>query len=104
MYVCSPREPDESVQARLMGAGTLRGDAKERREPFLIKADNHFVSDKYDRHTHLTGFLYHFLTLFQIARNIVFRIADTLFLEKILRHMTEVTGRRAVDGNGFVHI
>jgi hypothetical protein len=82
----------------------LCGDAESRREPLLVKTDNQIVADKDDGHAHLTRLLNHFLALLEIMRDIVFGIVDALILQKILCHLAEVTGRRAVNGDSFIHI
>ena len=73
-------------------------------ELLLVKADDHFIADKNDRHAHLAGFLYHFLALREVMRHVVFGIADALLLQEVLSHLAEVAGRRAVNGNVFVHV
>lgn len=81
----------------------LCGDAESRREPPLVKADYHFISDENNRYAHLSRFLYHFLALLEIMRDVVFSVGDALFFEKIFGHLAEMAGRGAVDSNSFVH-
>jgi hypothetical protein len=52
----------------------------------------------------LAGLLNHFLTLVEIVCDIVFGIANVLFLKEIFGHLAEMAGRGAVNSDGFIHI
>ena len=82
----------------------LRGYAKGRDQPLFVKTDNHLIADENDRHAHLPRFLYHLLSLLEIAGDVVLGIRDTLFFQEIFGHLAEMTGRRAVNGDGFIHV
>ena len=82
----------------------LRGNAKRGHEPLFVKTDDHLVADENNGYTHLTGFLYHFLTLLEVMCDVVFGIADAFFLKEIFGHLAEVARRGAVNGDGFVHV
>lgn len=64
----------------------------------LVKADEHVIADTDHRHTHLAGHLDHLLAFFGVLGNIDVVVLDIVFLEKLLRRLTEVAGGRAIDG------
>jgi hypothetical protein len=82
----------------------LRGDAKSRDEPLLVKTDNQLIAHKYHGDTHLARLLDHLLALLQVASDVELGVADILLLKEILSHLAEVAGRRAVDGDFFIHM
>lgn len=79
-------------------------NAEGRNETLLIETDDHLIADEDDRHAHLAGFLYHFLALLKVARDIVVSEADSLLLEKVLGHLAEMASRGAVNSDVFIHV
>lgn len=74
-------------------------EPKKLDELTLVEADDHIVTDEYNRHAHLAALVDHLLALLHVVRYVVFRVCNVVLLEELLTHLAEVTGWGGVNGD-----
>lgn len=75
---------------------------KELNKLALIKADNHVIPDEDYRHSHLTAFINHLLSLLHIGRNVVLSVGNIVLLKKLFAHLAKMAGWGCVNGDGLL--
>ena len=75
----------------------LLGDAEGFFDTHLIESYDYFAANLNDRHSHLAGFGDRLFARGHVGRRVLIGVGDIVRLEKILRHVAEVTGGGAVN-------